>query len=110
MARLYAAAAAGGVGSQGGEDDFVEFVTDVLEYCVLDLSGHGTAHYKELGGVRLLPCASEQVLCFPYAAFVATAAEQALLPPLRESFVHHRCSDRLAQVWRSFPDAACPSL
>jgi len=83
--------------------DLVPFITDALEYCLLDLSARGSQTYRELGGVKLLPMSGGQLLCFPFEAFVATEEEQRLVPSLRASFVDPRCSDRLRQ-WFTAPD------
>ena len=83
--------------------DLVAFISDALQYCLVDLSARGHASYKELHGLRLLPMASGQLLCFPFEALVATEGEQRLVPALMQSFVDPICSQRLSQ-WFTAPD------
>ena len=99
-------------------DEVVGLVADALEFCLTDLSSHGTRSFRELHGARLLPVASGHVFCFPFEALgqwrvcparplpadgvrcgvpaadracslraVATAAEQRLLPQLKDNYV-----------------------
>ncbi|KAJ1475493.1 hypothetical protein T484DRAFT_1828082 [Baffinella frigidus] len=85
---------------------FSAFVTDALEYCLLDLSAHSdirSQQFRALIGARLLPLANGSVFCFPFDAIVASEQEQALMPSMRDSFVDPKCSERLTRFFSS-PD------